>query len=163
MHIRKAQMDDLDSIMNIYGIAQDFMIESGNPNQWGHTYPSSDLIKEDIAKGICHLICDGEVPHGVFALFCGDEPTYSYIENGKWLNNDTYVTVHRIAGDGKVKGIFRCAINHCKSISDNIRIDTHESNVIMLHVIEKNGFVKCGRIYVRDGSPRIAYQWSRKI
>ena len=39
MHIRKAEPDDLNEIMGIYKIAQDFMIESGNPNQWGHFYP----------------------------------------------------------------------------------------------------------------------------
>ena len=36
MYIRKAAIEDLDAIMEIYGIAQDFMIKSGNPNQWGH-------------------------------------------------------------------------------------------------------------------------------
>lgn len=51
MHIRKAGIDDLKNIMEIYGIAQDFMIESGNPNQWGHRYPGEDLIRDDIDKG----------------------------------------------------------------------------------------------------------------
>ena len=50
MHIRKATIDDLNLIMDIYRAAQDFMIESGNPNQWGHFYPSEDLVKEDIAN-----------------------------------------------------------------------------------------------------------------
>ena len=160
MFVRKAKFDDLTAIMNIYRIAQDFMIESGNPDQWGHSYPTEDLIKEDISKEICHLICDDDVPHGVFALFSGQEPTYQYIERGKWLNDDAYVTIHRIASDGQAHGIFKCAIKYCKEISDNIRIDTHESNIIMQKQIEKNGFQKCGIIYVADGSPRIAYQWT---
>lgn len=161
MNIRNANSDDLSSIMSIYRIAQDFMIKTGNPTQWGREYPTCELIKNDIADGVCYLICEDDTPHGVFALFKGDEPTYSYIENGKWLNDDAYVTIHRIASDGEVNGIFKCAVEYSKEISDNIRIDTHESNIIMQHVIEKSGFVKCGRIYVRDGSPRIAYQWSR--
>lgn len=161
MHIRKARIEDLDMIMAIYKAAQDFMIESGNPNQWGRSYPSRDLVKDDIAKGVSYLVCDSETPHGVFALFSGKEPTYSYIENGNWLNDDEYVTVHRIASDGKVHGIFNCAVSYCKGISDNIRIDTHKSNIVMQKLIEKNGFEKCGIIYVRDGSPRLAYQWSK--
>ena len=161
MHIRKASGKDLNDIMDIYAAAQDFMIESGNPYQWGHSYPSRNLIENDIEGGNCHLICDDDVPHGVFALFRGDEPTYQYIENGQWLNNDEYVTVHRIAGDGKAKGIFRCAISYCKGMTDNIRIDTHEDNEIMKKLIERNGFEKCGRIYVANGSPRIAYQWHK--
>lgn len=162
MHIRKAVIDDLRDIMEIYHIAQEFMIESGNPNQWGHRYPSEDLIRDDIANGVCCLICDDDGGiHGVFALFSGDEPTYKYIEDGEWINDDGYVTIHRIAGDGKLHGLFDCAVNYCKSLSDNIRIDTHESNLIMQKLIERNGFRKCGRIYVADGSPRMAYQWSK--
>ncbi len=159
MNIRKAIPDDLDEIMSIYRIAQDFMIESGNP-QWGHSYPQEELIRNDIENGVCHLIFDEEGVHGVFALFDGIEPTYKYIENGQWLNDEPYVTVHRIASDCKVHGIFKCAINYCKDISDNIRIDTHKSNLIMQKQIEKNGFQKCGIIYVRESS-RIAYQWSK--
>ena len=161
MNIRKAQSDDLSEIMKIYGSAQDFMIESGNPNQWGHEYPSEDLIRDDIRYGTCHLVCCGDDPHGVFALFSGDEPTYSYIEDGGWLNDDEYITIHRIASDGEVHGILRCVISYCKGISDNIRIDTHHDNLIMQKQIEMNGFKRCGRIYVADGSPRIAYQWSK--
>ena len=164
MNIRKASIDDLNLIMDIYRSAQDFMIESGNPNQWGHFYPSEDLVKEDIAKGVSYLICDDfDNPHGVFALFEGLEPTYQYIENGNWLNDAPYITLHRIASDGKLRGIFRFAIEYCKTLSDNIRIDTHENNLIMQGQIKKNGFMKCGIIYVVDGSPRIAYQWSRNI
>ena len=160
MNIKKATFSDLDEIMGIYRAAQDFMIESGNPNQWGRTYPARELIEDDIHSGVCHLICDGENPHGVFALFKGDEPTYAYIENGKWLNDDIYVTIHRIASDGKMHGIFKIAITYCKNNHNNIRIDTHPDNIIMQRQIEKNGFEKCGTIYVADGSPRIAYQWA---
>jgi len=163
MHIRKARIDDLKNIMEIYGIAQDFMIESGNPKQWGHRYPGEDLIRDDIDKGVCCLVCEGESPHGVFALFSGDEPTYQYIENGEWLNDNPYVTIHRIASDGKIRGIFACAVDYCRNFCDDVRIDTHESNLVMQGLIEKNGFQRCGTIYVADGSPRIAYQWSRSI
>ena len=161
MHIRNAETDDLNEIMGIYKIAQDFMIESGNPNQWGHFYPTAELIKDDIDKKRSYLICDYYGPHGVFAIIEGLEPTYQYIENGEWLNDEPYVTLHRIASDRKAHGIFRYAIDYCKGISNNIRIDTHNSNKIMQKQIEKNGFKKCGTIYVADGSPRIAYQWSK--
>ena len=161
MHIRKAAIENLEAIMEIYGIAQDFMIESGNPNQWGHSYPPKELIESDIENEACHLVCKGNDIHGVFAVFKGDEPTYEHIENGKWLNDDEYVTVHRIASDGRVHGIFRCAIQYLKENHTNIRIDTHSDNIIMQSQIEKSGFEKCGTIYVADGSPRMAYQWSR--
>ena len=87
---------------------------------------------------------------------------YTY-ENGEWLNDNPYVTIHRIASDGKIRGIFACAVDYCRNFCDDVRIDTHESNLVMQGLIEKNGFQRCGTIYVADGSPRIAYQWSRSI
>jgi hypothetical protein len=161
MHIRKATAEDLDRIMEIYRSAQNYMIATGNPTQWGHFYPKKELIRNDIAKSVSYLVCDDEKPHGAFTLVEGVEPTYQYIENGKWLNDDEYVTVHRIASDGEVKGIFNCIVKYCKSKSDNIRIDTHHNNTIMQNLIEKHDFHRCGIIYVSDGSPRIAYQWTR--
>ena len=87
------------------------------------------------------------------------------IENGnptQWgYSYPTPDLIERIASDGAKHGIFKCAADYCKSICDNIRIDTHHDNVIMQKLIEKNDFKRCGTIYVADGSPRIAYQWSR--
>ena len=165
MQIRKATIEDLELIMGIYRKAQDFMIKIGNPNQWGHFYPSEDLVIDDISKGISYLIFEDtfdDCPHGVFVLIDGLEPTYKYIEDGNWLNDEPYMTLHRIASDGKVHGVFKSAIDHCKSICNNIRIDTHNNNQIMQKQIERNGFKRCGAIYVKDGSPRIAYQWMKE-
>ncbi len=160
LHIRPATIEDLDTIMAIYRIAQDFMIETGNPNQWRHEHPARELILEDIRRGICHVICDDTGIHGIFALCRGEDPTYRKIEDGAWLNDWPYVTIHRIAGDRKVHGIFTCAMDYCKNITGNIRIDTHEDNKVMQHVLSKHGFSRCGIIYLLNGQPRIAYQWT---
>ncbi|SFG43441.1 N-acetyltransferase [Oribacterium sp. WCC10] len=161
LRVRYGTDHDYDRIMEIYRYAQDYMIQSGNPNQWGHFYPESSLIKSDIQNGLCRVIFDEDGIHGVFALLEGTEPTYQHIENGEWLNDEPYVTIHRIAGDGLAHGLLRCAVDYCKVTSPNIRIDTHNNNHVMQRQIEKNGFKKCGTIYVADGSPRIAYHWSR--
>lgn len=156
LYTATATQNDLDEIVSIYRRAQDFMIETGNPHQWGRTHPSIDLIKQDIQNGVCTIVRDDSGIHGVFALICGDDPTYAHID-GKWLNNEKYVTIHRIASDGKVHGIFECALTLCKTLSNNTRVDTHADNLVMQSVIQKYGFEKCGIIYVADGSPRIAY------
>ena len=161
LQIRRAVPEDIDTIMRVYRRAQDFMIESGNPDQWRHSYPAKELVQKDIDMEICHVICDREGIQGVFALCSGIEPTYLFIENGSWLNDEPYITIHRIASAGKAHGIFSYAADYCKNISDNVRIDTHHNNLTMQRQIEKNGFVKCGTIYVEDGSPRIAYHWAK--
>lgn len=160
--VRKAETTEFDVIMGIYRIAQDFMIRTGNPNQWKRTNPAPEQIREDIENGICHVICDDDEIHGVFALCEGIDPTYLYIEGGEWLNDGTYVTIHRIAGDQKAHGIFTSAMEYCKNFADNIRIDTHEDNKVMQNVLAKHGFLRCGIIYLKNGDPRIAYQWSGK-
>lgn len=158
MMIRKSTFQDVESILAIYQYAREQMRLGGNPGQWGSSYPSRELIQSDISQGNSYVMEEEGEIHGVFAFILGDDPTYQRIENGAWLNEDAYGTIHRIAGDGKRKGIFRLCTSFCEKKVGNIRIDTHERNLIMQHLLEKNGYHRCGRIYVADGSPRIAYQ-----
>lgn len=65
LNVRNAEIADLEQIMKIYRYAQDYMIESGNPTQWGHFYPDADLIKSDIDQNVCKLIYDENGIHGV--------------------------------------------------------------------------------------------------
>ena len=97
LNVKNAEIADLEQIMKIYRYAQDYMIKSGNPTQWGHFYPDADLIKSDIDKNACKVIYDKDEIHGVFALFDGTEPTYKHIEGGNWLNEEPYLTIHRLA------------------------------------------------------------------
>ena len=162
LEIAPAGTGDLDRIMEIYRIAQDYMIATGNPTQWGHEYPSEALVRQDIAQGVCHVISGDGVIHGVFALIGGEDPSYARIDGGAWRNGEPYLTIHRIAGDGAVHGLFRCAAEYAKALSDNVRVDTHENNRTMQRLIEANGFVRCGIVYMlEDSSPRIAYHWVR--
>ena len=160
--MRKAETADLDRIMQIYKIAQDFMIKTGNPNQWRHSHPTEEQIREDIANGISHVSCEDESIHGVFALCEGKDPTYGYIEDGSWLNDDKYVTIHRIAGDQQVHGILEMAVAYCKNYADSIRVDTHHDNAVMQRALHKQGFERCGIIYLQNGEPRVAYQGCMK-
>ena len=159
MKIKKAAESQRNEIMKIYKTAQDFMAEHGNPGQWGTEYPSRELIREDIRRGNCYTAVDEDGIHGVFVYFVGEEPNYKTIEEGRWLLEDRpYGVLHRVASAGKKKGVASFCIQWCLEKSPNMRGDTHEKNKVMQHVLEKNGFVPCGIIYVEDGSPRIAYQ-----
>lgn len=159
MEIRKTEARDFEEVMRIYRYAQEKMIESGNPTQWGHFYPTEEMILDDIEKSISYVIENDGIIVGVFMIREGDDPTYDYIEDGAWLNDEPYVTIHRIASSGISHGIFRIASDFCKTLSDNVRVDTHNDNKIMQGRIEREGFERCGIIYVDDGTPRIAYQW----
>ena len=161
--IRLAETKDLDAIEKVYDAARAYMAASGNPHQWGDSgYPHRDLLEEDIEQRHLYVIEESGAVHAVFAFLFGDDPTYAYIENGQWPNQKPYGTIHRIASDGRIKGMFTKAFDFCRSQIDEIRIDTHHDNKTMQYVVTKHGFVRCGIIYLENGDPRIAYQYSKE-
>ena len=114
--IRKAVEHDLDNLMRIFDTARQFMVRSGNPNQWINGYPQRELIAGEIESGHCY-VCESETGQ-VVATFCfipGPDPTYSYIEDGDWPDNRPYYVIHRLASDGTCKGIaklcFDCVVS----------------------------------------------------
>ena len=155
--ITLTKIEDLDSIMAIYDRARLFMRQNGNLNQWINGYPSKEVILEDIANKQSYIIKkDGEIL-AVFAFINGHDETYDYIE-GKWLNDEKYGVIHRIASSGQIKGILHLAVSFAFNFVKNVRIDTHKDNFVMQYALDKEGFKECGIIYLKDGNPRIAYQ-----
>ena len=159
--IRKAGPEDLDSVLKIYAFARRTMAQSGNPNQWGNTNPPESVLVEDIRKGQLYLMEAPTGIHGAFALIPGEDPTYHVICDGEWSSNSPYQTIHRLAGDGS-GGIFDACLLYCTEVSDYIRIDTHEDNRIMQHLLQKNGFTCCGVIHLANGDPRFAYDLKKE-
>lgn len=159
--IEKATLDQLPTIMAIYGRARAFMAETGNPDQWGNAYPPEEMIRQDILNGKCYVNLEGDKIKAVFYFAVEADPTYGYIE-GAWLNREPYGVIHRIAvgenGRGSAAECFRFAMERC----ENLRIDTHKENIPMQRCLAKNGFAFCGTIYLEDGDPRIAYQKVRE-
>lgn len=159
--IEKATLSQLSPIMAIYEQARAFMAQTGNPDQWGMTYPPETMIRQDILNGKCYVnLKDGNIA-AVFYFAIEEDPTYGYIE-GAWLNDQPYGVIHRISvgenGKGTAAECFQFALKRCQ----NLRIDTHNDNLPMQRCLAKNGFQRCGTIYLEDGDPRIAYQKVRE-
>lgn len=159
--IRNVKSEDLVKIEEIYAYARSFMAENGNPNQWGRTDPPTAQLLADIRENNLYAVTDDTGIHGVFFFDLGEDPTYAAIYEGKWMDESPYGTIHRIASDGS-GGIFAAALGYCKSRCNHIRIDTHEDNFIMQYVLHKHGFVRCGIIYIEDGTSRIAFEYMGK-
>lgn len=158
MDIRKTLLKDLDKVMRIYDSAGQYMRENGNPNQWKYGYPNMELIKEDIYEGKSYVCVDGQEIVGVFFYSDGPDPTYYNIYEGSWIKEGPYGVIHRIASASRQKGVASFCLNWAMERNSNIRIDTHEDNIIMQNFLTKNGFIRCGIIYLDDGAKRIAYQ-----
>ena len=129
--IEKAKLEDLPRILQIYASARKFMKQSGNPRQWGDSFPPESLLVKDIEKGQLYVIKDDTGIHGVFAFIIGKEPTYEKIEQGAWISDTEYGTLHRVAGDGTIHGIFDKIVDFCGRKIEHLRVDTHEQNRII--------------------------------
>jgi len=158
MEIRKSTPEDIDPIMNCINTARQMMRAGGNNVQWTNGYPSKELMLDSIKNGFNFLIFENDEVVATFDFIIGDDPNYAAIENGSWLNDEKYGVIHRLASNGKAKGVAQFCFEWCFSQFPNIRIDTHETNIAMQKVLEKLGYKKCGIIYVADGTPRLAFQ-----
>ena len=158
MEIRLAEFADLEAVMRVYRKAKQYMDESGNPTQWDVGYPSEDMVRADILDRQLYVLTDQNTVHAVFFFALGEDETYRKIYEGAWKSDAPYAVIHRVGSDGELRGVMRAIVDFCKKTIQNLRIDTHEDNKTMQHVLEKLGFIRCGIIYLPDGAPRIAYQ-----
>ena len=173
MIIRLATSTDLAALNDIYAAARRYMAQSGNPSQWGTTKPTAEEIARTVEQGVCYVGCmdaeecqsegEGARPCCAFTLYDVDDPTYQHIYEGAWPNSEAYATIHRVASDGRAHGVFGSIVAFATQYARergmrNIRIDTHEDNRTMQHLVTKAGFAWCGIIHLANGDPRLAYQ-----
>ncbi len=165
---------DIPTVLEMFDHSRSLMRADGNLEQWGG-YPTRDDLLDDIRRGVSYIILGQSSnqaitqPVGTVAMVPGLEPTYAYIDHGRWIDTVTpYTTLHRMAkapGDrssrGGIHGIADFCFAAAKERFSHLRVDTHASNRPMRHLLEKEGFVYCGIIYMPDGSPRVAYEWWR--
>lgn len=157
--VRLANKVDLDEIWNVYLDAREFMRQTGNASQWGDFYPTIPMLEQDIERNELYVVERNEGVCGVFLFAEGPDPWYAEIDDGEWKSDTPYSVIHRVAAKAGVKGIFAECLDFALRNDQHLRIDTHEDNKVMQHVLEKNGFIRCGIVYVHERkSPRIAYE-----
>lgn len=159
MEIRRSTWEDAVEILHVFDAARAFMAAQGNADQWRDGYPGQAELKTDIESRNSYVLTENGRIIGTFAFILGEEPSYRAIRNGRWHSGGPYGTIHRLASDGTGRGVARACFDFCRSLSGYMRIDTHKDNRRMLAAIAGYGFRKCGNIYVRDGSERIAFDY----
>ncbi|MEG0639453.1 MAG: YchF/TatD family DNA exonuclease [Clostridia bacterium] len=155
--VRKAALEDLEKMLAIFERARAFMEASGNPTQWGNSYPSEALLRQDMAMGQSYVCEENGHLLATFVLAEGVEPTYAHID-GAWKNNLPYGTLHRVAVSGERAGMADFIISWAFERTHSLRGDTHANNIPMQKAFERNGFEPCGVVKMADGTPRMAYQ-----
>lgn len=164
MEFRRTTEKDIDGVMEIISQSQQYFKEQGI-DQWQNGYPNKEVIKNDISNENSYvLLKDNKILATTVISFDGEE-TYNKIYDGKWLSNEDYAVIHRVAVDTNHKGLGlagkiideakkKCSERGIKSI----KVDTHEDNESMQRLLLKNGFEYCGVIYLEDGAKRIAFE-----
>lgn len=156
--IRLAEEKDLKGLLEIFEKAKEYMRRTGNPHQWKEDYPGSGFLDE-IRNNEVYVFEEDSNLYGCFRLHIGEDPTYSLIRDGAWLNDKKpYGTLHRVASDGSHRGLFGEMIKFSLNKMDQLRIDTHRDNLVMQKLLENHGFCYCGIIYLENGEERLAYQ-----
>lgn len=164
MILRRTEEQDLDRVMEIIKQAQDYFKKS-NIDQWQDHYPTIQTIREDMANGDSYVLVNDETIMATTVISFEGEETYEHIDHGKWLSLGEFAVIHRLAVDNTYKGlgisseIIRNAERMCVERGiHSIKVDTHEQNLSMQRLLQKNDFSYCGVIYLQDGSPRVAFE-----
>lgn len=160
--IRKAKKNDIPAVLRCYQQAKNFMHSNGNKEQWPGDYPGHRDAEADLEAGSLYVMEENGRIYAAFTFIIGDEPTYRVIENGSWLSQEPYGTIHRVASDGTGRGVFRDCLQFCQAQIGHLRIDTHADNDKMLALIQAAGFCERGIIRVENGTPRQAFEYIAK-
>ena len=165
MIIREASINDIEQVLKIYADARE-KFANDKTYQWKDGYPNEITFCEDLKVNKVFVLEEENIIAGVMTVLTDEEPDYKTID-GKWLNNETYITIHRIALKKEFlhQGFATKLIDFAKNFAINnnvynIRIDTHNQNKDMKKLLSKSGFIYCGVIYLieKNLEPRDAFQ-----
>ncbi|MDO4565776.1 MAG: 50S ribosomal protein L11 methyltransferase [Oscillospiraceae bacterium] len=161
-------LSELEGIMGLIKEAQ-ALLKSRGVDQWQDGYPEEWIIKRDIEKGTARLVRGGEGELlGFYVLNEEPERAYEAISGGEWLTDGVnYAVLHRICVGGKARGSGlgarmieeACELSRRHGL-ESLRTDTHPDNCVMLSLLKRLGFKRCGEVDYGEGfgGLRIAFE-----
>jgi len=166
MKLIHSVLKDLPTIMNIIGDAQRYLANLGI-DQWQDGYPDETQIKLDIKNKDSYVVLsDLEEVMGTTVFTTKTETTYQHIKGGWITNNATkHGTIHRLAVSNQYRklGLAKFVFDECEQQLkimkiESLRIDTHEENKGMQHLLKQLSYTYCGVINLANGDKRLAYE-----
>ena len=153
MIIRKAKINELDEIMNMYASCVNGM-QKANIDQWDSTYPNRKIISEDIRNKSFYIFLINDKIIGGINIDKIQDKTYLDVE---WKDKgNKFLVVHRLAvrqdfwkkGIGNKLMIFAESLVKEKKLN-SIRLDTYSSNPIAINFYLNLGYIKKGEIFLK--------------
>lgn len=155
MEIRKAELKDLNIIIDIFKSAIDTM-NSNSIYQWDEIYPDNTILKQDIVSDQMYVgIIDDKI---VSAVVVNNEFDEQY-KNGNWkYDNERFAVVHRlcVSPDYQNKKVGRNTMLMIEELLKKegiqyIRLDAFSQNPYALRMYEALGYKKIGEANWRKG------------
>lgn len=148
MQLRKANIADIDDVMEIFSQARMAQRAAGFV-QWGDDYPSVDVLLGDIDNGIGYVF-EYEGRSAAYVAITDFDEEYERFPC-LWSNAGTYAVFHRIAisdeyrGRGLSKMLFDMAEDKSRGMgAESVRIDTGIENRPMQHIMSKRKYMCLG-------------------
>lgn len=164
MEIRKAELEDLNEIIDIYRNAIDTM-NSNNIPQWDEVYPNGTILKEDILAKQMYV---GLIDNAIASVVVLNNEFDEQYNNGHWeYQNESFAVVHRlcvnpICQNQKVGRNTMLLVEKLlqKQGVQAIRLDAFSLNPYALKMYENLGYKKAGEANWRKG---VFYLLEKKI
>ncbi len=155
MKIRKAKLEDLNIIIDIFKNATNRMSDN-NIHQWDEIYPTNEILQEDILKNQMYVGIKGN--NIVSVVVINDEYDDEY-EDANWkYNNERFVVIHRLCVNPVYQNQ-KIGENTMFIIGDllkkegiqSIRLDVFSLNPYALKMYKALGYEKVGEAHWRKG------------
>ena len=155
LQFRKAEIDDLDALVALYGSAAQDMLRQGI-DQWDEYYPDREILAEDVESGDMTLgLLDG-------ALACAYVVNREYdpeYELGAWEHTQgNFCVLHRLCVNPRMQGqgLARQAMARMEAEArtkgfDSVRLDVFSQNLHAQRLYERLGYKRTGEVRFRKG------------
>lgn len=165
-YVRKATLNDLESILEVMTDARKTLVSQDIPQWRNNMGPNEISLTKDIELAEGYVLIENKQVMGYGTVTSAPQEAYNVISEGSWLESKSYASIHRFAIHSEIKqrGMGFFFLGHLISFAntldyDDIRIDTHPKNSRMQKVIEKVGFEYRGRVELNlENGERKAYQ-----
>ena len=121
-------------------------------------------IEADIQNRHAYVLSTPDEIAAYGAVIFGEEPAYRHITGGKWLSQQPYCVVHRLAVADKMKrqGIARQFMLEAETLARkkqvfSLKVDTNYDNFYMQRLLTGLQFSYCGEIRYGRGI-RMGYE-----
>lgn len=164
MRIRKAELEDLNIIIEIFSNAI-ITMNNKNINQWDEIYPTSMILEQDILNKEMYV---GVKDNTIVSVLVVNREFDEQYKNGDWkYDNERFAVVHRLCvnptyQNQKIGKNTMIMIEELlrKDRIQSIRLDAFSLNPYALRMYDTLGYQKVGQTNWRKG---LFYLFEKKL